>query len=157
MDKFQVPECYVSTGIPAVDAILNYKFAQAKQLNIQVKQDIRMPNRLQIIKEADLCAVLGNLLDNALRAAAELPIDNRWMCLTIAYRQQVLTLTFSNPFLGNLKEKSGRLLSTKQDAEEHGIGLRSVQHIADKYDGQLKLNHDQQTFYTEVWLSDVQW
>ncbi len=157
LDKLQPPECHVSTGIAAADAILNYKFAQAEKQEMKMKLDICLPNRLQAIREADICAVLGNLLDNALRATAELPAENRWMRLTMTYRQQVLTITIVNPYRGKLKEKYGRLLTTKRDAEEHGIGLRSVQRIADKYHGQLELSHDWRTFTAEIWLSDARW
>lgn len=147
----------VATGIIAVDAIINYKIAQAKLQAIEVETELYLPARLQIISDADLCAVLGNLLDNAIRAAAELPADERWLRLTMTYRKSVLSIQVVNPYTGSLRQKHGRLLTTKPQEAQHGIGLQSVKHIADKYGGQLEIDHQQQIFTAAVWLSDVAW
>lgn len=102
-----------ATGLTAVDAIINYKIAQAKLLYVEVETQLYLPARLQIISDADLCAVLGNLLDNAIRAAAELPADERWLRLTMTYRKNVLSIQVVNPYTGSLRQKHGRLLTTK--------------------------------------------
>ena len=157
IQKLQPSPVQVSTGIAAADAILNYKLAQAEDLEAQLALHICLPNSLRVIQEADLCVVLGNLLDNALRAIAELPADSRWLRVSASYQKSVLTITVVNPYQGKLKEQYGRLLTTKQEAAQHGIGLRSVQRIADKYQGQLTASHDRQIFTAEIWLSDSNW
>ena len=147
----------IATGIIAADAIINYKIAQANLLAIAVQTQIQLPQQLQIISDADLCAILGNLLDNALRAAAELPADKRWLQLNMTYRKNVLSIQVSNPYVGSLRQKQGRLLTTKQQKAQHGIGLQSVKHIAEKYGGQLEIDSQQQLFTAAVWLSDIAW
>lgn len=51
----------------ALDAIAGYYAATAAQKNIPLAWQLNLPEKLPM-READLCMVLGNLLENALRA-----------------------------------------------------------------------------------------
>ena len=153
----QWPEQYVLTGLNALDAIVNYKLTQAQQSGIMVEKHIVVPDQLKVINDDDLCAVLGNLLDNALRAVAEMPEQQRLLSLKITYSKDVLTITVANPYQGALLKQRGRFLTTKTDSGQHGIGLRSVEKIVQKYHGNLTLNDDGQTFTADIWLSDHIW
>ena len=157
LTELQLPENTVATGLTALDALLNFKLACAQQAAIRIEKQFIVPTRLQTISDNDLCAALGNLLDNAIRAASELPSDQRWLQLAITYHQQVLTIRVTNPYQGSLRQRGSRLLTTKDDPQQHGIGLRSVERIAHKYDGDFQTHHEQQIFTAELWLSDNIW
>ena len=115
------------------------------------------PTTLQYITDDDLCAVLGNLLDNALRAASDLPAEQRHITLQITYQQDSLTIIVINPYKGALRKQNGRFLTTKTERGQHGIGLRSVSRIADKYNGELTVTEEEQLFTVYIWLSDYDW
>ena len=61
-------EAVIKTGNRMADAILNSKLSIATAKNIKVKAEARIPVSLTI-SELDLCIVIGNLLDNALKRA----------------------------------------------------------------------------------------
>lgn len=153
----QWPDEYVLTGLNALDAIVNYKLTMAQQAGVLVDKMIQVPTTLQYITDDDLCAVLGNLLDNALRAASDLPAEQRHITLQITYQQDSLTIIVINPYKGALRKQNGRFLTTKTERGQHGIGLRSVSRIADKYNGELTVTEEEQLFTVYIWLSDYDW
>ena len=55
----------IKTGNPMADAILNSKISLAKSKNVPVKADVFIPLALKT-SELDLCAIIGNLFDNAI-------------------------------------------------------------------------------------------
>ena len=58
----------VKTGNVTVDAILNSKLTLIKSKDIPVDAVAKVPDDLKI-SEIDLCAIIGNLLDNAIEAS----------------------------------------------------------------------------------------
>ena len=53
-------------------------------------------------------------------------------------KKQSLVLVIKNPYEGSLKQdKSGKLISTKNDFRRHGYGISSIQKVADKYGGDV--------------------
>lgn len=153
----QWPDEYVLTGLNALDAIVNYKLTMAQQTDVLVDKMIQVPTTLQYITDDDLCAVLGNLLDNALRAVSDLPAEQKHITLQITYQQDILTIIVANPYWGALRKQNGRFLTTKTEYGQHGIGLRSVSRIADKYNGRLTVTEEEQLFTMHIWLSDYDW
>ena len=57
-------EKVIHTGNVMLDAILNSKISLAREKGIEVNVKVILPHSL-VINEYDLCAILGNLLDNA--------------------------------------------------------------------------------------------
>ena len=66
----------VKTGNPMTDAILNSKISLARAKHINVRSDANIPVALTT-PPLDLCAILGNLFDNAIEASLKLPEDQR--------------------------------------------------------------------------------
>ena len=60
----------------AVDALVNYKYLLAVQKNIEMQVEICIPEELNV-DTADLCIILGNLLDNAIEAAEKCEKEKR--------------------------------------------------------------------------------
>ncbi len=136
-----------STGIVPVDSIVNYKFARAKEAGISVHAEIAVPNPLQIDAN-DLTAILGNLLDNAVEAAAK--AETKSVKLKISYDKGTLLLALSNSYNGDLPR--GRATTKPDDKTPHGVGLRSVKAAVDKYNGELKITHTDTEFSVKILL-----
>ena len=97
------------------------------------------------IRSADLCAIIGNLLDNGLEAARKVPdFRQRFLLLTIRRINQMLIIKVENSFADAPRQENGRLKTTKREQGLHGWGLKSAQTAAEKYDGMI------QTTYTET-------
>ena len=65
-----------------MDAILNSKLTLIKSKDIPVDAVAKVPDDLKI-SEIDLCAIIGNLLDNAIEAVLPLPPESRFIRIYI--------------------------------------------------------------------------
>ena len=120
-----------------VNAIANHYNDIAKARNVTINWSIDLGNDLPT-KESDMCAVLGNLVENAIKAAAELDGDNRLVDIRIwLLNPKTLVISIFNAYRGSLKlDKHGLPIS---DKDGHGIGLRSVKNIVKRYKGTMEI------------------
>ena len=63
-----------------------------------------------------------------------------------------LTMALDNTYGGSLKQIGDRFISTKREGEQEGIGIRSIRSIAEKYGGDIRIEHDERTFKLSVIL-----
>lgn len=141
---------YCSSGNIAIDSILNYKLAQAANSGIDVTCRVTIPENMKI-EDDDMVIILGNLIDNATEAAQRLD-ENRFIEVLIEYDLGSVLISVRNSYNSVLKFANGRLRTLKDDDTMHGIGLRSVENVANKYNGLLDLDYNKQTFRASVLL-----
>lgn len=157
LDELQAPVREMTndkwTGESAVDYLINSKSAQAAENGIKMQVQVEFPNHTNI-KSADLCAIVGNLLDNAMEAAKQVPgQENRFIRLTIRRINQMLVIKVENGFAAEPVRENGELRTTKTDGGLHGWGLRSARAAAEKYEGTLQTGTEGQTFRAVVTIS----
>lgn len=144
------PGGFLDTGNPELDALINYKLTQAQKRGIRAEAAAALPARLGL-SAYDLNILLGNLLDNAIRAAQA--AEPKVLRLSIEYDRGVLYVSLSNSFdPGALAERDGVLKTTKADPARHGIGLDNAERICQKYNGQLSHRTQGGQFITELSL-----
>jgi len=141
---------YSHSGNLMVDSILNYKAQEAERKGISIDLDVQVPMEFSI-ENFDLVVILGNLLDNAIQAVSELPKGGH-ITVKIKITKGKLSICVENPFSGSLMYSQGVILTSKEDRENHGIGLYNVKNIVKKYDGDFKTSHTADHFIAEVWL-----
>ena len=139
-------ETVIRTGNRMADAILNSKLSMAAEKKIQVKAEARIPVNLTI-SELDLCIVIGNLLDNAMDACLELPVEERLIRIYMEMKGNYLYLSMLNTAAS---AKKMNFASTKGDG--HGLGLSRIDAIVNKYGGYVKRASEDGAFSTEVLL-----
>ena len=106
------------------------------------------------IKSSDLCAILGNLLDNALEACSKVEdVNKRKVRLVIRRIQQMLVIKVENTYSYKPVVKDGNFQTSKTDGGLHGWGIKSAKTAAEKYDGMIQTNCTDQAFTTVVTLS----
>lgn len=143
----------VWTGDETIDYLINSKAARAKADRIDMQAHVEFPRHTDI-QSADLCAILGNLLDNALEAAGKVPEpEKRLIRLTIRRINQLLIIKVENTFAAPLIEKEGALQTTKADKGLHGWGLKSARTAAEKYNGCLQTSGTDNLFRAVATLS----
>ncbi len=120
-------------------------------LNVSYR-DVRMSSLSQI-SPIDLCAVLGNQVENALDACKKIP-DSQRRFIQVSIHQnkgfvviQVTNSAYRNPFTSD-----GRLVTDKANSELHGLGLKSILDTVDKYNGYLTNSYEDHTFHSEALL-----
>lgn len=141
------------TGDETADYLINEKTARAEATGIRLQAQVEFPRHTNI-RSADLCAILGNLLDNALEAAGQVPeTEERFLQLTIRRIHQMLVIKVENSFRIPPVMEDGLPKTTKEDNGLHGWGLKSVQTAAEKYDGMVQTSYTDKLFRTVVTLS----
>lgn len=140
------------SGNNTIDSLVNYKYSVAKSRGIKFCIDLKIPIKMNF-SNADLCVILGNALDNAIEATSKLQQKERSVKLAIQYVQNNLSIVVMNSFNGNLKrESSGRLVTTKPDVSNHGIGLRSIQKAVEIYNGIMHIDSNENIFTLKILL-----
>lgn len=143
----------VKTGSNPVDMLLFKKSRRAAQLHAVCHYSVNCSLADSGIMEFDLCSILGNLMDNALEAVADLPEEKRRVELTIKRQNEMICISLQNPYIGERKQEGGRLLTTKADAARHGIGLSSIRRISKKYQGFVDVRIEEEQFSVSVLLN----
>jgi sensor histidine kinase regulating citrate/malate metabolism len=134
----------------AANAVLNYYHNLAERSTVRMNWQIDIPEKLPV-KDVDLCNIIGNILDNAITACREIPETDRWIQLTIVNKFNTnLYIVATNHFSGKVKLNNDHYLSTHRDG--NGIGLTSIEAIAESYGGTANYRHEDNTFYTNVVL-----
>jgi sensor histidine kinase regulating citrate/malate metabolism len=99
------------------------------------------------VTDEDLCVVLGNLLDNAIAENQHAPPGaERYIQLYIAPEEGALVIRLKNPLFRPLSVRGGLPATLKPDAVHHGIGLKNVRRICDRYNGELVWNDENRVF-----------
>ena len=127
-----------------------YYRALALQKGIRFQVRIQVPDELSV-SDIDLSVILGNLLENAIDAADRGEQDERFIQFHILCSGQMLAITVDNGFQGEIKKADGRYVSSKPN--HSGLGLRSIEMIADKYEGGVEFTHDPHVFHSSVMLA----
>ena len=139
-----------------IDSLINAKYAIAIKKQIDFTFDIHIPMQLPF-SSADLCIILGNVLDNAIEASAKVKINARYINLYMRLDKNILIITVINPYIGKVNiNKNGKLLTQKEIPIYHGIGLESVQKVVDKYHGGMFIKFSDQKFVIKITLCDLQ-
>ena len=96
--------------------------------------------RMGFMEEADIYALFGNILDNAMEAAGELAQEEkRIISLTVRNERDFLIIEEENYYKGELAFENGLPQTQKADRTSHGFGMRSIRLLAEEYGGDLKI------------------
>lgn len=157
LDELQAPvrnlTATVWTGDETADYLINSKAAAAEADGIRFQIQVEFPRRTNI-RSVDLCAILGNLLDNAIEAARQVTDPSgRTVTLTIRRIHQMLVIKVENSFAASPVREGGELKTTKTEGGLHGWGLKSAQTAAEKYDGMVRAGVSGEVFRAVATLS----
>ena len=78
--------------------------------------------------------LLSNLLDNAIEACEKLDC-NKVIRLKLVKEKQQMVLSVQNPVAVPVEIKNNDIQTGKGDKKNHGIGLKNIQMVLDKYGG----------------------
>lgn len=142
---------------PAIDALLATKVEQCRSQQTRVDVRVVVPARLGI-PVVEVCAVLSNLLDNAMAAVRLLPVEDRRVEVTMRGTGGGLALVVRNRFDSGLADErrpgSARLVSRGSSAlPEHGWGLSIVELIAGRHAGTFSTSAQDGWFEARVFIT----
>ena len=131
----------------AINALINSKKKLMDEKKIKLNCDINVLN-FDFIASLDACALLGNLLDNAIEALDK--EENKNVSIKMIERCNYLSIQISNDS-SNLNEN---LETTKKNKNAHGYGLKNVKEIVEKYQGNLQIKKTEGKFIVSIILKE---
>lgn len=139
------------TGDGVVDYLISSKLALAEREGIKTEVYAEIPRNTNI-RGADLTAVLGNLLDNAIEASQKCKDVLRFITLTMRRINNMIVIKVENGCEELPRRENGGFQSAKTDKRLHGWGLKSVKAAAERYDGTVDAVFEDNIFRVVVTL-----
>lgn len=134
------------------NAIIHQKWLEANQERVAFQADGAFDKDL-IVTRLDLCSLLGNLLDNAIEAAAQAETEAlRCAKLSIRRKGNLLILVVENGYAIAPVVENGVFVTGKKEKDLHAIGMRSIRYVAEKYDGVVHNSYENNWFKATVLL-----
>ena len=129
----------VHTGVDIVDTVIYEAKEKAEQRNILlVVETPILPSGLKL-EDREFCVLFANLLNNALEAAKE------QIRLNIAITAGFLVIEMQNDYKEKPVVKNNHFVSEReQDSLAHGWGMKIIEQIVGKYQGELSIRVDMQ-------------
>ena len=143
LPKFEGYETQVKTGNPTVDAILSEKIqlAYADGIRFNVCLDL---SGLDHIKTVDLVTIFGNAVDNAIEALrkTEKSEGERFLFIKSSTFANNVVIRFQNRYAGDVELRGGVPVTSKKDADMHGLGISSIRNAVRRYGGTVTVKAD---------------
>jgi sensor histidine kinase regulating citrate/malate metabolism len=137
----------VKTSKPAINALLAAKTAEAEAKVIDFVIEVKSDLKNLCIEDWELCKVLSNLIDNAIRALEDSDLKEKKIRVDITETKEryIFSVEDNGPKIPeDIRDKIfKRGFTTKKD-EGHGMGLAIVSEIVSKNKGSLELDSDEE-------------
>ncbi len=144
----------IHTGNLALDATVNAKLSEAKDKSITTQIICQVPSDLKM-KEADICSLFGNLLDNAIEGCECSKQAEQSINIILQYKLNRLNCYMQNTARDDIIIEGDSFKSNKDNKDEHGIGIYNIKNIVLKYNGICEMSCKNNLFTTSISLFDV--
>lgn len=148
MDITERSSKVIDTGHPSIDAIIENELNKCDELKISTDISYQYAEPIAA-NEIELAVIVGNILDNAIEACQKVTNLNKeiWGSITVDKQNIIINIK-------NTAESSNNLKTSKANKKSHGYGLKSIKHIAKKYNGYAKFSFENNTFTSYVILEN---
>lgn len=147
--------CKFQTGNNIVDTILAEKTIQCEHEKIEMMCIID-GKALDFLKANELYTIFGNLLSNAIEAVKLITQeDKKVISLNVTRRQNMIVIHEEN-YCANAEQihfENGLPVTTKGDKNYHGFGIRSIELVAERYDGSVDVHIENHIFMLNILLN----
>ncbi|MDE7047049.1 MAG: ATP-binding protein [Lachnospiraceae bacterium] len=137
-------------GDTTINIVLTVKEELMRQNNILFLAKVDIKDELPFDR-SDLCAIFANALDNAVEACVALTEGEREIHLDAAAQKGVLAVNIRNS-CQSVSVTKDFPKTTKKNAKNHGLGLRSIQETVNKYDGNMEIKQKKNSFNLFLYL-----
>lgn len=143
----------ICSGNQVIDAVINQNMAVAKLEGVRLEVQTAVPPKLSV-GDADLFALLNNLLSNAIESSAASGVPSPVIRLELQQKREYLFVHMENPVDSSVDAKDRlRLRTTKKNRELHGYGTKVIQRIAESYNGYVQYDIQDQVFISDLMLA----
>lgn len=144
------------TGNQVLDGVIDGKMPTIRRGGIQFTC-VADGALLSFMHVTDICTIFGNALDNAIEHVLLVPEpDRRIIHMEVSQRRQFVYIEVRNYCEQEIRIKNGFPITTKQDAQNHGFGVKSISYTARKYGGTVQFGVQDHIFSMQVLIPQTQ-
>lgn len=107
---------------------------------------------LNFMLPADIYSLFGNALRNAIESLQN--EEEKYRTITMNIHENCggnyVVVEIKNPCTKELHFQDGRPLTSKEDTRFHGYGIRSMEYIVKKYNGNMVINYQDNVFLVKI-------
>lgn len=150
--SIRIYDAIVKTGNEILDTLLSEKslICEAREITMHCVID---GEKLDFMNPVDIYALFGNAIDNAIECVKKFKEhEKRFIDVCVMEKQHFLYIRISNPISETLEYEGDLPKTTKMNKQYHGLGLKSIRHIATKYNGDITVEVEMNCFLLEILL-----
>lgn len=137
----------VATGNETLDMILASKMVMMQDKGIEFDFTGSLTG-ISYMKPVDLCIVFSNLIDNAIEAVEQ--CVKKQIHIKVTHSSEFCLCVIENTVKNKVLYTDGTLFTTKEDINNHGIGLQNVKEILEKYSAELDFESEEMFFRVKI-------
>lgn len=150
-ENFSKERNAINTNHVIINAILNTKYEEAIKKHIVFVFKVGDLSQLEM-EDEDLVVILANLLNNAIEACEKCS-GKKVIKFKSIIEDGMMILSVKNTYSQPLKYENNEIKTTKQvEPDEHGIGIKNIVRIIEKYNGEYVIQNDDKEFYFSIIL-----
>lgn len=139
----------INTNNVIVNAILNTKYQEAEAKGIVFVFRVNDLSELKM-KDEDVVTILANLLNNAIEASV-ICEDKKIIKFKFVKEDDMIIIAVKNTFNYDVVYENGEIKSTKiSNVDEHGVGIKNVLKIIEKYGGAYVIEDKNKEFFFSI-------
>ena len=138
---------HYETGNMLLNLLLHYHLSALKNIKVSIYGFCGREMRMD---EVDFCTIFSNLIQNAAEELERQKQEDTYFTMEIHQGRENTSITICNSSKAVLTGENRKLLSSKKDKENHGIGMENVREVVEKYDGELTVSADGKEFGVTV-------
>lgn len=146
----QIYASVAQTGNATIDAILMEKSLMCEMNDIRLSYIVD-GQRLSFMDAVDIFSLLNNILDNAIECELKVQDkEKRIISIRIVQNQEMVLLDAENycDFPVDLHQENPQ--TTKSNKEMHGLGMKGIRFVVDKYRGSMQLSQEDGMFRISI-------
>lgn len=144
---------YVYTGNQTIDAVINIETRKAKEHGIKVYTKIVNAQSIKV-NSMDICTILSNAIENAIECCIKTGGD--FVSVTVISTDEIVKIEIKNPspYEPEIIRDSG-FLTSKSDKTMHGYGMKNIEKIVKKYNGNIEKIYRNNIFYLYIIIDNM--
>ena len=151
-DLIKVFEVNYKTGNEVLDAFFAEKSLVLEKRDIEFNC-IADGQAIDFMSPSEIYTLFGNAFDNAVDALSRVKEKNKLLSISVKEKLGMVIIHFENTYnADDLRLEDGMPVTTKDNRDYHGYGLRSIKLIAEKYGGTVSVEPRDGVFNLNVMI-----
>ena len=139
----------IRTGSPVLDTVLYVEHLVCDKHQIQFTY-LCDGHQLENFSSSQLYYLFSNIIDNAIDACKDVPVENRIISFNIRQKDNQIVIDSCNYFEGSRNIQDGVMETTKKNKAHHGYGLKSIKMIVEQNKGSMNIHTENNMFFMVI-------